>query len=66
MNEGREGGVGYIGQSQQETVAFPTALRLCGVSATLSPFEVPSASVSGRQPVALRVLAREDCVVLFA
>lgn len=57
--------MGYIGQSQQETAAFPTALRLCGVSATLSPFEVPSISVSGRQPVALCVLAKGDFVVLF-
>lgn len=59
-------GVGYMGQSQQETLAFATALRPCGASGTLSQFEVPSASVSGRQPVALCVLAKEDCVVLFA
>lgn len=66
MNEGREAGVGYMGQSQQETLAFAMALCACGASGTLSHFEVPSASVSGRQPVALCVLAKEDCVVLFA
>lgn len=57
---------GYMGQAQQETLAFQTALRPCGASGTLSQFEVPSASVSGRQPVAVCVLTEEDRVVLFA